>query len=254
MQTNNLKLLIQKRIPKIIFKLRKKNNNAILNSKKNISFEKDKKYIKINASKLHAKIKRQCLRDKNKDFAFKYMERVKNQTSCNSHNCQWNFKNNSFLEFDHLRDKKHNISKLLCRAYNTKNIFKLTLELDKCQLLCIPCHRIKTFKNYNNDQNLSPNLKIIKQFINDIKINIFGCSKHYPFLYDFDHIERHNKRFSVNYYDTYKYLLKNHYNHTHDWFNIIIDEILKCQILFCTNHKLKSLKKNDYVPLIYTKK
>ena len=107
------------------------------------------KNINKSICKTYAKLKRQNIRDKNKIFAFKYMDKVKNQTSCNSSNCQWNFNNILFLEFDHLRDKKYNVSKLFYRAYNNKNKFILAAELNKCQLLCIPCHRIKTFKNYN---------------------------------------------------------------------------------------------------------
>ena len=181
------------------------------------------------------------------------METFKNQKVCNSPNCQWNFQDNLYFEFDHLENKTHNISKLFYRALNQKNKLILSSELDKCQLLCIPCHRIKTFKNYDNDNKLSYNLKLIKTFINDIKVNIFRCNVKYPFLYDFDHIDRNKKKFSINYYDTYKYLLKHKYYETHKWYDIIIDEILKCKLLFCTKHKLKSVQQNDYVPLIYKK-
>jgi hypothetical protein len=44
------------------------------------------------------------------------------------------------MDFDHLRDKKDNISKLLA----SKSI--LLSEIEKCELVCANCHRIRTHK------------------------------------------------------------------------------------------------------------
>lgn len=47
------------------------------------------------------------------------------------------------LEFDHLRDKKMNVSEMMVtRAWPT-----ILLEIDKCQVLCSNCHRRKTAKD-----------------------------------------------------------------------------------------------------------
>jgi hypothetical protein len=44
------------------------------------------------------------------------------------------------LDFDHLRDKKFHISGGIYR-YSLRAVFE---EIDKCQILCANCHRIKT--------------------------------------------------------------------------------------------------------------
>ena len=44
------------------------------------------------------------------------------------------------LEFDHLRDKKYNISQR-CGDTTLKNLMK---EIDKCEVVCANCHRIRT--------------------------------------------------------------------------------------------------------------
>lgn len=50
------------------------------------------------------------------------------------------------LEFDHLRDKKFEISKMISNCCNWESIL---LEIEKCQVLCANCHRRKTSKQLN---------------------------------------------------------------------------------------------------------
>lgn len=52
------------------------------------------------------------------------------------------------LEFDHIDpiDKIANISDLRARACSIK---KLQEEIDKCQILCANCHRIRTYQQFN---------------------------------------------------------------------------------------------------------
>lgn len=45
------------------------------------------------------------------------------------------------LEFDHLRDKKHNIAVLIHGGWGLNALKK---EIEKCQVLCANCHRRKT--------------------------------------------------------------------------------------------------------------
>lgn len=45
------------------------------------------------------------------------------------------------LEFDHIRDKKHNISSMLKGGMPIKKILE---EIDKCEVRCANCHRRKT--------------------------------------------------------------------------------------------------------------
>lgn len=49
----------------------------------------------------------------------------------------------SVLEFDHLGDKKFNISEF---KYFTSGINKVKEEVSKCDLVCANCHRIRTAK------------------------------------------------------------------------------------------------------------
>lgn len=44
------------------------------------------------------------------------------------------------LEFDHLRDKKFNISRLVC----SYSINLIEQEILKCEVVCCNCHRIRT--------------------------------------------------------------------------------------------------------------
>lgn len=43
------------------------------------------------------------------------------------------------LEFDHLRDKKYNVSQLITGSFET-----LVFEIQKCEVRCANCHRRKT--------------------------------------------------------------------------------------------------------------
>ena len=51
------------------------------------------------------------------------------------------------LEFDHLRDKKFEIS--LHKRY-ISSLSQLKEEIKKCELVCANCHRIRTFKKQNS--------------------------------------------------------------------------------------------------------
>ena len=50
------------------------------------------------------------------------------------------------LDFDHLKDKKIGIS---MAVKNQWSLEKLQDEIDKCQVLCANCHRMKTAKDQN---------------------------------------------------------------------------------------------------------
>jgi len=47
------------------------------------------------------------------------------------------------LEFDHLRDKEYNISMMVAKGYVWEKILK---EIDKCEIVCSNCHKIRTAK------------------------------------------------------------------------------------------------------------
>ena len=51
------------------------------------------------------------------------------------------------LDFDHLTDKKFDISKAQSKGYSLE---KIKLEIAKCEVRCANCHRIKTHKSMNS--------------------------------------------------------------------------------------------------------
>lgn len=51
------------------------------------------------------------------------------------------------FEFDHLRDKKLAISNMLNQPYKWERILE---EVEKCELVCANCHRIRTHNRRNN--------------------------------------------------------------------------------------------------------
>lgn len=55
------------------------------------------------------------------------------------------------LEFDHLRDKKFNIGDMISGLHGFDSIKK---EIEKCEVRCANCHRIKTFAYNNSYRNI----------------------------------------------------------------------------------------------------
>lgn len=53
------------------------------------------------------------------------------------------------LEFDHLKDKEYNVSKLNHGSFET-----LVNEISKCEVRCANCHRRKTAKQFNYYQGI----------------------------------------------------------------------------------------------------
>lgn len=54
-------------------------------------------------------------------------------------------KNHIILDFDHLRDKKYNISRMVHDGFSWRAILK---EIDKCEIVCANCHRIRTHNRF----------------------------------------------------------------------------------------------------------
>lgn len=50
------------------------------------------------------------------------------------------------LDFDHQRDKKLNVSKMVLEGYSLSSIIE---EIVKCEIRCSNCHRKKTAKDFN---------------------------------------------------------------------------------------------------------
>ena len=70
------------------------------------------------------------------------MQPKKNSERLNDLKCNEN--DPIVLEFDHLRDKRMNVAKLIQGGYPEKTIL---LEIEKCEVRCANCHRRKTAKD-----------------------------------------------------------------------------------------------------------
>jgi hypothetical protein len=49
--------------------------------------------------------------------------------------------NHIVLDFDHIRDKKYNISRMIHDGFSWRAIMR---EIEKCEIVCANCHRIRT--------------------------------------------------------------------------------------------------------------
>lgn len=77
--------------------------------------------------------KNRRLASRNKKFLVEYKK---------THGClDCGEKDHRVIEFDHLRDKKFNISEMV-RCYSTE---KMLEEIGKCDVVCANCHRIRTW-------------------------------------------------------------------------------------------------------------
>ena len=50
-------------------------------------------------------------------------------------------RNHIVLDFDHIKDKKYNVSRMIHDGFSWAAIKK---EIEKCEVVCANCHRIRT--------------------------------------------------------------------------------------------------------------
>lgn len=92
-------------------------------------YEKNKKYILRN------------VRQRNKTYILrnqKFIDEIKLKSGCID--CGYN-KNPIALDFDHIKNKRAGLSQLARRCVSLETIKK---EIDKCEIVCAICHRIRT--------------------------------------------------------------------------------------------------------------
>ncbi len=77
-------------------------------------------------------------RNKRRHLMWKTIQNYKQHQGCAI--CGFN-KHPHALQFDHLRDKKANVSDLIRSDYGLATIMK---EIEKCQVLCANCHAYVT--------------------------------------------------------------------------------------------------------------
>jgi hypothetical protein len=131
------------------------------------------------------------------------------------------------LEFDHLYDKKISISKMIHECFSYENVIK---EIQKTELVCILCHRDRTFKRLKNKAR-KPTIQRNIDFINKIKNNPCEiCNKIFsPHQMDFDHL-----RDKLNNVSTLV--------HTGFSISIIAEEMKKCRLLCAICHRIETYK------------
>lgn len=97
--------------------------------------EYDRTYWEQNASR------REGNREKHKERVNRNKRYVRKALSLSSGCLDCGERNPIVLEFDHLRDKTHNVADLIKDGYSTDRIQE---EIDKCEIVCANCHRIRT--------------------------------------------------------------------------------------------------------------
>lgn len=143
------------------------------------------------------------------------------------------------MDFDHLRDKFLSISQMIQGRYGLGKIFD---EIDKCQLVCVLCHRARThyrmLSNMVSTNQLSTHGKHfrkyqakIKQMAQESKNRPCAiCFDTFPFFQmEFDHLKNKIEPISV--------MISKRRP-----FAKIILEISKCQVLCSLCHRRKSIK------------
>lgn len=68
----------------------------------------------------------------------RWFEELKNKPCID---CQRSF-HFSQMDFDHLENKEMNLSDMIRRGFGKKKILK---EVEKCELVCANCHRLRTY-------------------------------------------------------------------------------------------------------------
>lgn len=107
---------------------------------KNCSREAVRKHYQKNRSYYleKARSRNKTLRELHQEFLFDFLSK---------HPCvDCGEKDPVVLEFDHLRDKKNDVSEMVKLRYSRK---RLTEEIEKCEVRCANCHRRKTSRDHH---------------------------------------------------------------------------------------------------------
>ena len=97
-------------------------------------------------------------RDKVKQYARQEIHRKNNHANLwkllsNSECADCNIRDPRVLEFDHLRDKKFNVSRAV--SGSTRSWETILSEIDKCDIVCANCHRIRTQERGSFQRHIS---------------------------------------------------------------------------------------------------
>lgn len=139
------------------------------------------------------------------------------------------------MEFDHIEDKKYTIANVK-QSLSKNNILK---EIEKCELVCSNCHRIRTLSRRNKSNKTLNSLSILKfDIIERIKEQpCKNCNTKYPkYCLEFDHRDPKDKLFQIS-------IGAKDNSITED---VLISEINKCDLLCICCHRLKTFINKDF--------
>lgn len=131
------------------------------------------------------------------------------------------------MDYDHLRDKADNISRLVLNNTPKERILK---EIEKCELVCVLCHNKRTHnrknKNIKGVKHITRNVNIINEAKN---VPCAICSNtHGHYNMQFDHIDSDDKYSAICQLKSCK-------------LETLLNEIAKCQVLCALCHRRKSI-------------
>lgn len=123
------------------------------------NFKNKSKGVKQGKCKNCTKIYRKQYYDDNKNAALSYATKSNKNIRLRNQQYLWdNLKNNScvdcgndnpiVLEFDHL-DVENKVIDVSTAARNGWSLENIQKEIDKCEIRCANCHRIKTYHQFN---------------------------------------------------------------------------------------------------------
>lgn len=132
------------------------------------------------------------------------------------------------MDFDHLQDKEHDVSRMISQDYYKEQILK---EIAKCEIVCANCHIVRT---YARKSKTIYSLKYLACFVDDIKNQpCMDCGCIFPpEAMDFDHRNPKEKEFNIaKYRDApIKHLDK------------LKEEIAKCDVVCRVCHRKRTMK------------
>ena len=131
------------------------------------------------------------------------------------------------MDFDHLSNKIMSISQMIHETFSLKNIKK---EIDKCELVCVLCHRNRTYQRLQEKEKKKQFACITrhKEIIYLAKSKPCAiCNIQYdPWMMEFDHLRDKNVNVGTMWGNSDKK---------------INEEINKCQVLCALCHRQKSI-------------
>lgn len=132
------------------------------------------------------------------------------------------------MDCDHLFDKEHNISSMINRGFSIKHIDE---ELSKTEIVCVLCHRDRTYKRMRERYpSVAPNINRDLIIMEKDKPCVICNIKYEHWKMDFDHLLGINKLFKISSF------IGSRRNYT----KRIREEIAKCQVLCALCHRRKT--------------